>query len=53
VLRATARLDLAALYAVTVRPFDETGLRTAVHVADHTDVIMVEPRRPGTPSCPY
>ncbi|WP_246203924.1 transketolase [Streptomyces tailanensis] len=53
VLTATAGLDLAVLYATTVRPFDEIGLRTAVLAADHADVILVEPcppRRLG-PSC--
>ncbi|MDX2825277.1 transketolase [Streptomyces ipomoeae] len=48
VLRATAGLDLAVLYATTVRPFDEIGLRTAVLAADHADVILVEPCLPGT-----
>ncbi|MET7568588.1 transketolase [Streptomyces sp. NPDC005492] len=48
ILRATAGLDLAVLYAATVRPFDEIGLRTAVLAADHADVILVEPGLPGT-----
>ncbi|MFJ9629249.1 transketolase [Streptomyces sp. NPDC101175] len=48
VLRVTAGLDLAVLYASTVRPFDEIGLRTAVLAADHADVILVEPGLPGT-----
>ncbi|MEV6485876.1 transketolase [Streptomyces sp. NPDC051576] len=48
VLRATAGLDVAVLYAATVRPFDEIGLRTAVLAADHADVILVEPGLPGT-----
>jgi transketolase len=47
VLRATAGLDLAVLYAATVRPFDEVGLRTAVLAADHADVVLVEPGQPG------
>ncbi|WDF35503.1 transketolase [Streptomyces sp. T12] len=47
VLRATAGLDLAVLYAATVRPFDEVGLRTAVLAADHADVVLVEPGPPG------
>ena len=48
VLRATAGLDLAVLYADTIRPFDEIGLRTAVLAADHADVVLVEPGTPGT-----
>lgn len=47
VLRATAGLDLAVLYAATLRPFDEIGLRTAVLAADHADVVLVEPCLPG------
>ncbi|WP_228472933.1 transketolase [Streptomyces cyaneochromogenes] len=47
VLRATAGLDLTVLYTATVRPFDEVGLRTAVLAADHADVVLVEPGRPG------
>lgn len=47
VLRATAGLDLAVLYAATVRPFDEVGPRTAVLAADHADVVLVEPGQPG------
>jgi transketolase len=48
VLRATAGLDLAVLYATTVRPFDAVGLRTAVLAADHADVVLAEPYPPGT-----
>lgn len=48
VLRATAGLDLAVLYARTLRPFDEVGLRTAVLAADHADVVLVEPGLAGT-----
>ncbi|MDX3667223.1 hypothetical protein [Streptomyces europaeiscabiei] len=48
VLRATAGLDLAVLYAATIRPFDEIGLRTAVLAADRADVVLVEPCLPGT-----
>lgn len=48
VLRATAGLDLAVLYARTLRPFDGVGLRTAVLAADHADVVLVEPGLPGT-----
>ncbi|QFR01915.1 transketolase [Streptomyces phaeolivaceus] len=48
VLRATTGLDLAVLYATTIRPFDEIGLRTAVLAADHADVVLVEPCLPGT-----
>ncbi|KMS77146.1 transketolase [Streptomyces viridochromogenes] len=47
VLRATAGLDVAVLYAATVRPFDEVGLRTAVLAADHADIVLVEPGQPG------
>jgi transketolase len=48
VLRATAGLDLAVLYATTVRPFDEIGLRTAALAAGRADVVLVEPGLPGT-----
>jgi transketolase len=48
VLRATAGLDLAVLYATTVRPFDEVGLRTAALAADRADLVLVEPGLPGT-----
>ncbi|MGQ4389539.1 transketolase [Streptomyces sp. SAS_270] len=48
VLRATAGLDLAVLYATTVRPFDAVGLRTAVLAADHADVVLAEPYPRGT-----
>lgn len=48
VLRATAGLDLAVLYACTVRPFDAVGLRTAVLAVEHADVVLVEPAPPGT-----
>jgi len=47
VLRATAGLDVTVLYATTVRPFDEIGLRTAALAADRADVVLVEPGRPG------
>ncbi|WP_031487920.1 hypothetical protein [Streptomyces bicolor] len=47
VLRATSSLDLTVLYAATVRPFDQVGLRTAVLAADHADVVLVEPGQPG------
>ena len=47
VLRATAGLDPTVLYAATVRPFDEVGLRTAVLAAAHADVVLVEPGLPG------
>lgn len=47
VLRATSGLDLTVLYAATVRPFDQVGLRTAVLAADHADVVLVEPGQPG------
>ncbi|MEU6380651.1 transketolase [Streptomyces sp. NPDC046909] len=48
VLRATEGLDLAVLYATTVRPFDEIGLRTAALAADRADVVLVEPGLAGT-----
>ncbi|MEU5892418.1 transketolase [Streptomyces sp. NPDC047461] len=48
VLRATAGLDLAVLYATTVRPFDEIGLRTAALAAHRADLVLVEPGLPGT-----
>ncbi|MEU9916131.1 transketolase [Streptomyces sp. NPDC051001] len=48
VLRATAGLDLTVLYATTVRPFDEIGLRTAALAADRADLVLVEPGLPGT-----
>jgi transketolase len=47
VLRATVGMDLAVLYAATIRPFDEVGLRTAVLAAHHADVVLVEPCLPG------
>jgi transketolase len=47
VLRVTAGLGLAVLYAATVRPFDEVTLRTAVLAADHADVVLVEPGLSG------
>ncbi|AXE81483.1 transketolase family protein [Streptomyces atratus] len=48
VLAATDGLDVTVLYATTVRPFDEVGLRRAV--ADHAaaDVVIVEPYLAGT-----
>ena len=36
------------LYARTLRPFDEIGLRTAVLAVDHADVVLVEPGPNGT-----
>ncbi|MBE8475099.1 transketolase [Streptomyces justiciae] len=47
VLRATAGLDVTVLYATTIRPFDEIGLRTAALAADRADVVLVEQGRPG------
>ncbi|WP_405865203.1 MULTISPECIES: hypothetical protein [unclassified Streptomyces] len=43
-----ADLDLTVLYGVTIAPFDEIGLRTAVLAADHADVVLIEPGLPGT-----
>ncbi|KKD07868.1 hypothetical protein [Streptomyces sp. WM6386] len=48
VLRATTGLDLTVLYATTVRPFDEIGLRTAALAADRADLVLVEPGLAGT-----
>lgn len=42
---ATAALDATVLYAATVRPFDEDGLRAAM---SGTDVVLVEPYLEGT-----
>lgn len=42
VLAATAELDVAVLYASTVRPFDAAGLRSAA-LAATPDVVLVEP----------
>ncbi|MFI0187308.1 transketolase family protein [Streptomyces sp. NPDC017082] len=47
VLAATEGLDLTALYATTVRPFDAAGLRRATEAAG-TDVVLVEPYLAGT-----
>ena len=48
ILRATEGLDLTVLYAATIRPFDEVGLRTAALAADQADLVLVEPGLPGT-----
>jgi transketolase len=48
VLEAVRGLDLAVLYANTVRPFDSDGLRTALGAAG--DVVLVEPYLAGTSS---
>lgn len=42
VLEATAELDVAVLYASTVRPFDAAALRSAA-LAATPDVVLVEP----------
>lgn len=47
VLEATEGLDVAVLYATTVRPFDTAALRWAADVA-RPDVVLVEPYLAGT-----
>jgi transketolase len=47
VLAATEGLDVAVLYATTVRPFDAEALRRAVRAA-RPDVVLVEPYLAGT-----
>ncbi|WP_372410753.1 transketolase family protein [Streptomyces luteireticuli] len=47
VLEAVEGLDVTVLYATTVRPFDGTGLRSAVG-AGPADVALVEPYVAGT-----
>ncbi|MFF9107278.1 MULTISPECIES: transketolase family protein [unclassified Streptomyces] len=47
VLEATEGLDVAVLYATTVRPFDAASLRWAADVA-RPDVVLVEPYLAGT-----
>ncbi|MFE9251338.1 transketolase family protein [Streptomyces sp. NPDC007088] len=47
VLAATEGLDVAVLYATTVRPFDGAGLRRALAGAAQ-DVVLVEPYYAGT-----
>ncbi|MFJ1865769.1 transketolase family protein [Streptomyces sp. NPDC088097] len=49
VLAATEGLDVTVLYASTVRPFDDAGLRAAVGRAG-ADVVLVEPYLAGTSS---
>ncbi|MCL6731743.1 hypothetical protein [Streptomyces neyagawaensis] len=44
---STRCCDLAVLYAATIRPFDEIGLRTAVLAARHADVVLVGRARPA------
>lgn len=39
VVRATEQLDVTVLYAATIRPFDEAGLRPAVRQADQATVV--------------
>lgn len=48
VLEAVRGLDVAVLYAATVRPFDAAALRAAVARADGADVVLVEPYLAGT-----
>jgi transketolase len=47
VLAATSSLDMTVLYAATVRPFDHTGLRAAVH-SSRPNIALVEPYLRGT-----
>ncbi|CCH34092.1 hypothetical protein BN6_68550 [Saccharothrix espanaensis DSM 44229] len=47
VLAATEGVDVTVLYATSVRPFDEGGLRAAV-AASRADVLLVEPYLAGT-----
>ncbi|MEW2189132.1 transketolase family protein [Streptomyces microflavus] len=48
VLAATEGLDVSVLYATTVRPFDEAGLRRAVGAGPGADLVIVEPYLAGT-----
>lgn len=51
VLAATQGLDVAVLYAQSLRPFDSTGLRAALELTTPgTDVVVVEPWLAGTAS---
>ncbi|MER8182464.1 transketolase [Kitasatospora sp. NPDC094015] len=50
VLDATEGLDVAVLYAATVRPFDAAGLRAAL--GGRPDVVLVEPYLAGTSANP-
>ncbi|WP_106251389.1 transketolase family protein [Allonocardiopsis opalescens] len=52
VLAGTAGLDVTVLYAATVRPFDDAGLRAAVAAtgADGARIVLVEPYLRGTSS---
>jgi transketolase len=47
VLAATSTVDATVLYASTIRPFDQAGLRAAVGAA-RPDVVLVEPYLRGT-----
>ncbi|WP_327660322.1 MULTISPECIES: transketolase family protein [unclassified Streptomyces] len=48
VLAATEGLDVSVLYATTIRPFDDAGLRQAVDASGSADVVIVEPYLAGT-----
>ncbi|MFJ8933783.1 transketolase family protein [Streptomyces sp. NPDC102364] len=48
VLAATEGLDVSVLYATTIRPFDDAGLRRAVDASGSADVVIVEPYLAGT-----
>jgi transketolase len=48
VLAATDGLDVTVLYAVTIRPFDNAALRSAVATTGVADVVLVEPYLAGT-----
>jgi transketolase len=47
-LAATQGLDVAVLYAATVRPFDRVGLRAAAAALDTPSIVLVEPYLAGT-----
>jgi transketolase len=48
VLTATEGLDVAVLYAATIRPFDAVALRAAVAEQREPSVVLVEPYLAGT-----
>jgi len=48
VLAATSGTDVTVLYTATVRPFDASGLRAAIHSTGVADIVLVEPYLAGT-----
>ncbi|WP_328321141.1 transketolase family protein [Streptomyces sp. NBC_00388] len=48
VMAATEGMDVAVLYAATVRPFDGAALRRAADAPGRADVVLVEPCLAGT-----